>query len=339
MDIISNEITTMKKRKVRIAFVDSWEAKHPEGGLIYRLLKTKYDVELSDKPDYLFVGNLGEKHRKYSNCIKIECCGENVVPDFNAVDYAIGFDYLTFGDRYQRIPLYAFYSEYEALLCERTFNDAKLLSRDFCSFVVSNGGGNPLRKDFFEALSKYKKVSSGGRYLNNIELPEGVKDKCEFCSGFKFNIAFENSDSLGYTTEKIIQPLAWKVVPIYWGNPLIKKEINEHCFIHLQGYENMEEVIEQIIFLDQNDDEYLKVLKQDCFVSSEQYNYKRILMDFLDHIISQPINLAHRLNKYGHQATMAKEYAKCFDMIEKMPRALSGYYKFKKLIHDFWHHE
>ena len=62
-------------------------------------------------------------------------------------------------------------------------------------------------------------------------------------------------------------------------------------------------------------------------------------MDFLDHIISQPLNQARRLNKYGRQATMAKEYAKCFDMIERIPIALRAYYKIKRFINDFWSHE
>lgn len=86
-------------------------------------------------------------------------------------------------------------------------SDQELLNRKFCSFVVSNSQfSDPLRKRFFERLCKYKKVDSGGRYLNNIGGP--VRDKLAFCRGYKFNIAFENSSVDGYTTEKIMEAYA-----------------------------------------------------------------------------------------------------------------------------------
>lgn len=71
----------------------------------------------------------------------------------------------------------------------------------------------------FEALKKYKKVNSGGRYLNNIG--RAVVDKIQFESRHKFSICFENSSYPGYTTEKIIEAFAAKTIPIYWGNPCV----------------------------------------------------------------------------------------------------------------------
>lgn len=45
----------------------------------------------------------------------------------------------------------------------------RLLERKFCSFVVSNGFNcDKEREIFFKLLNTYKKIDSGGRFLNNI---------------------------------------------------------------------------------------------------------------------------------------------------------------------------
>ena len=76
----------------------------------------------------------------------------------------------------------------------------------FCSMVVSNAQvSNPIRERFFRLLSEYKQVDSGGRLWNNVGGP--VADKQKFIGGYKFNIAFENSAVLGYTTEKIMDAI------------------------------------------------------------------------------------------------------------------------------------
>ena len=59
--------------------------------------------------------------------------------------------------------------------------------RKFCSFVVSNADAKPIRQHFFEKLSDYKKVDSGGRFMNNVGGP--VADKIDFHRQHKFVIA------------------------------------------------------------------------------------------------------------------------------------------------------
>ena len=167
------------RHKIKLKFVDSIWGASIEETLVYKLLAEEYDIELSnDDPDYLIDGGLGEEHWKYNDCVKICFVGENVVPDFNAFDYAIGFDYLSFEDRYIRIPLYAFYDCYtDVVEKRRKYSDEQLLKRDFCSFVVPNNSwASPKREYFFHELSKYKRVDSGGRHLNNIGEPGGGKE-------------------------------------------------------------------------------------------------------------------------------------------------------------------
>ena len=87
---------------------------------------------------------------------------------------------------------------------EISFQSVKELGdKKFCNFVYSNSGNcDPIREAFFHQLCKYKKVDSGGKYLNNIG--KAVGDKLQFIKDYKFTIAFENSSCSGLYYRKII---------------------------------------------------------------------------------------------------------------------------------------
>ncbi len=287
-------------KTIRLKFLDCWTGHQPEEDKYFEVLSKYFNVEISENPDYIIDEGLGHEHlsSKYDKCIKIISIGENCVPDFNLFDYAIGFDNLTLDDRYLRMPLFVFYSEF-AKLSNREFpSDDELLNSGFCSFVVSNGGGDPLRTEFFRELSKYKPVASGGRYLNNVG--GRVKDKNKFCSKFKFNIAFENSVSPGYTTEKIMQPYTVFSLPIYYGNPLVGDDFSIKSMIRVTSRNDVKRAIDEIIYLDTHDDAYLERLKASCMVHPVSW-YEEQFSAFLRNIFDKPIEESRRLVKYGMQ--------------------------------------
>ena len=77
-----------------------------KGVFTKKIVGDDYDTTInSEDPDYIIYSGFGNDHLKY-DCIRIFFTGECITPDFNECDYAIGFDRLTFGDRYARIPLY-----------------------------------------------------------------------------------------------------------------------------------------------------------------------------------------------------------------------------------------
>lgn len=206
------------EKEIRIYFADF----APMDGIkrrICAILEQKYRVILDSKnPQFVFYSVFGGEHIKY-DCVRIFYTGENIVPDFNFCDYAIGFCHLDFGERYLRYPLYLFYeSDYERALNKHRGISSEILRKKsrFCNFIVSNGSANPLRKEAFKAISKYKRVDSAGRLLNNIG--GAVQDKFAFQSECKFSICFENSSTEGYITEKLIQAAAARTIPIYWGD-------------------------------------------------------------------------------------------------------------------------
>ena len=299
------KIRSMNEKPIkRVRFVDFDPTFKPETSGIYKMLSKWYDVRIVKDPDYVISGALGYHHRKY-DCIKIEINEENQVVDFNTFDYGIGSDDLTFGDRYLRSPLYGTYGDYLSLYDRKFPSDAELLGRGFCSFVVSNGGfGTPVRRRFFERLSQYKKVDSGGRWMNNIGVP--VKDKLAFCKNYKFNIAFENSSSPGYTTEKLMQPLSVCSIPIYYGNPTVDKDFRMDCMVYVENDDDIERAVEEVIRLDNDDEAYLAKVKSPCLVHPERDHFVRQKEAFLKHIFDQPLAGARRLNCYGYQAVQLK---------------------------------
>ena len=50
------------KKHIRIKFVDFWDDFIPENNLFYQILAERYDVELSDEPEYLFYSVFGEEY-------------------------------------------------------------------------------------------------------------------------------------------------------------------------------------------------------------------------------------------------------------------------------------
>lgn len=273
-------------QKVKIDFSDFWKGFNKKNNYFYNLLSEDFHVEISSNPDFLFYSIFGKEHKKY-NCIKIFFSGENIGPNFNDCDYSMCFDWLD-DERHYRLPLYILYEGYYDLINKKV--DNLLINRKFCNFVVSNGS-NKIRNDFFLKLNKYKKVDSGGRFMNNIGYP--VIDKLKFQSEYKFSIAFENNayreTRIGYTTEKIMEPMKVNSIPIYWGNEWINREFNTESFVNYYDFENENDLIEYIIFLDKNDDKYLETLKKTWFVDNKipENNKKENIKKFLYKIINK----------------------------------------------------
>ena len=286
-------------KQIKIYFVDFWPKFNCEDNFIIKILQDYYDIIIEPKnPEYLFFSVFGFKNLKYKECIRIFYSMENVWADFNFCDYAISSQFIEIEDRHIRYPYYN-NCGFEHLLNKQPINKKKLLERKFCNFVYSNNNNaDPIRERFFYELSKYKKVDSGGRFLNNIGKP--VINKLDFIKDYKFTIAFENSSVLGYTTEKIVEPMVVDSMPIYWGNPNIEHDFNKKSFIYVNDFPSIEETIEEVIRLDNDDNAYLKKISEPWFLGSDYYSNKNKLTIFLTKIINQDKESARRLTNYGY---------------------------------------
>lgn len=326
-------------KKVRISLLDFWNDFDITRMKFYLILLERYDVEIVSKwqdADYVFYSCFGETHWEVSaEKIKIFFTAENITPDFNACDYAIGFDYLNFNDRFLRQSNY--YSVPKILDLQSIEKCSIPTKSSFCSFVVSNGFASEYRVKLFKALSKYKKVDSGGRFMNNIGSP--VIDKREFNSRYKFSICCENSSHPGYTTEKLYQAFEARTIPIYWGDPLVGKVFNTKALVNAHEYQSIDEVVKRVIEIDQNEELYHNMLREPIFVDEKESSISQQednLRHFLYNIFDQDIETAYRYNRHSTHFTYTNKMREICRLSKMSLNSLIAY-KIKSKIHSFLH--
>jgi len=106
----------------------------------------------------------------------------------------------------------------------------------FCAFLYSQQVS--YREAFYRSLSRYRPIDAPGRSMNNMPGIDPIpgqdvwKNKIAFLRAYKFVIAFENSSTPGYNTEKLTHAIEADCVPIYWGDREIGRSFNKRRFIN-----------------------------------------------------------------------------------------------------------
>ncbi len=238
--------------RVRLKFVGFWDDFDTQDNVFTRLLAQRYDVEISDDPDYIVYSYVGGRRKEFHryDCVRIFFTGENLPPDWNQCDWAFTFEY-TRHPRHFRLPLWGIYADPFSLVKPPDYDPDAVLARKqkFCAFVVSNPLC-PTRNAFFRKLSKYKAVDSGGKTLNTLGYR--VADKRAFLADYKFTIAFENELHPGYTTEKVMEPMLVDTIPIYWGDPLVGRDFDTRSFLSAHDSPSLDDLIDRVIEVDRN---------------------------------------------------------------------------------------
>lgn len=240
-----------------------------------------YEFEESPDADYLVATTfiylspeaLSDFYAKAPYYVTIlDLFAEAFVPDFNWVDYAIGMDRMSFGNRMIRLPLRM--DEFVDLNQCRNGVDAErefANKKHFCNFIYRNANAHPSRDALFHALCRYKMVHSLGDHLNNYKgdglfcgdgngeswLTSSIRMK----SDYKFTISFENALYPGYVSEKLLTTFMANSVPIYWGNPDIADEYNPEAFVNCHSFANISEVVDYVRYLDNTPEAYTAMLQ------------------------------------------------------------------------------
>ena len=331
----------MERPKIKIKFVDFGGTEEFYQPYFCNLIGSFAQVEISDHPDYIFYSTYGYEHLNY-DCIKIYYASEELEPDFNVCDYAIGYTDISFYDRYLHLPLFAYPASVEKTkkALYRNFDDQKVnQNRDkFCNFIYSNGKGDPFRAEVFHALSKYKHVDSAGRYLNNmgnIDIAGSryatnyEESKIKFLESYKFTIAMSNAQKFGYLDEKIFDAWLAGSVPIYWGDPKISEFFNPESFIDCTMCKTPEEVVEKVKEIDSSPEKYLAMQKAPITLCPEKIEYyfnEQRIVDFLKNIFLQEYFYARRVSN----GIWAKNHIKQRKLIAKIES--SALSKLKKKV-------
>lgn len=304
----------------------------PNKNYILDILKKHYHVEVCDDPDYVICGvlykgffNQGLYHQYILSYPKIRIMidGENLVPNYNLVDYSVCQYPIEYYDRNCYFPCGV-----EAFTNGRTFF-RELQNKDrnypinvldtkqyFASFIASHDSEYGIRGDFFKALNQRKRVESVGSYLNNM--PEGKTvnwldgSKVEFLKKCKFSLCFESTKHEGFITEKIVEAFYADTIPIYYGSSNIKEIFNPNAFIDISDYPDYDSAIDRVLEIENNDALYLEMLRQPIF-NDPGYPSKKYaeVEQFLCHIFDQPYENAFRRSRFSvaadHEGFMKRE--------------------------------
>ncbi|WP_285818257.1 glycosyltransferase family 10 domain-containing protein [Helicobacter bilis] len=356
----------MQKQQVKMRVLDWWNKDCEENfynNFFIQILQKKYDVVYSDKPDFILYGPFGYEHLKY-DCVRIFHTGENIRPDYNIADYSMDFDYIEFEDRHLRLP-HMFWVFCDEMRQKEMDNRISLLDKKekFCGFMVSNNALTDKRDMFFEALSKYKRVDSGGRWKNNMG--GNVDDKIEWLKSYKFNLCFENSSYPGYLTEKLFDAFLAGCVPIYWGDTslrvhktphnnkhnletkfnavthenddfdmqiphistsMLDYEINPKAFINAHNFPTFKDLIEEIKRIDNDSYAFESMLREPIFLNDFNPHefYATKIAAFLNRIVSQGAIQAKRRG----DGFLLKAYREFQSAIAENTQISSGFFSY-----------
>lgn len=293
-------------KTIKIGACDFWSPFEIRHSIFYDIIEMCGYTPIVDNtnPDILFYSVFGNSHANFKNPIKVWFSGENWgLPNFNECNFALS-GYFIDDERHFRCPLYLKYARnyiihgqymktYADLSFPRDRNKIKPKTK-FCNFVYSNCDpnreGTKFRVNFFNRLSEYKQVDSGGGCLNNIGYK--IPHKISFMQDYKFTIAMENSNQFngvyGYTTEKIFEPMLADSIPIYWGNPKINDDFNEKAFLNYHEYNDVDKLIERIIEIDNNDSLYDQYLSEPFIADYENspFNLEKLITFFKEKILN-----------------------------------------------------
>jgi len=289
--------------KIKVDFKYFPREASKEDNFFQNFSKKYFDTEISNTPDFVFFSTFtGEKTKNIpqleGNFEKIFWTGENIRIDMKKCDYAFGYEYEEEinSSNYMRLPLYAYYGAGKELIQKKNPEEIMKQKTRFCNYTYSKDAKE--RVDFFNELSKYKKIDAPGKSMNNsppimsqkyslilkpLRAIESLgkkyylssllsrhcgnwrQDIISFQKNYKFTVAFENSSYPGYTTEKIYHPMVAGSIPIYWGNPEIGRDFNTKSFVNWHEYNDSKKVADKVIELDQDNKKYFKMLEEPWF--------------------------------------------------------------------------
>lgn len=286
-----------KELKVKYVNIGCGFSAYP---MLYNILNKKYKiVEVNDNYDLLVVGAKYNSEAKFdpipfnNKALKFFYTDEAYLPsleDQKQYDLMLGFNYLD-KDNYIRLPLYyVYYLDKVATSFNRGICNPN--KKRFASFLVTNTSShNPLmnlpfdgveaRNSFFNSLSNYKRVDSGGPHLNNIGkiikkdfyLSDG--ETARWLNESKFTISFENQTYDGYMTEKPFLAYVSGTIPIYYGDKSSFKNMNKKAVIYAADFNNEAELIEYVKKVDNDDELYCKIWNKK-FIDNPEDNFEII---------------------------------------------------------------
>jgi hypothetical protein len=177
-------------------------------------------------------------------------------PRLRDPEYMAGFDYTMTYRRDSDIPFGYFGTWLPPLLLQPASpKDATAPA----AYFASSRYNQSKRHNYVQALMEQMDVHSYGRVLRNRQLDrdEGRLTKRATIARYRFTLAFENSITEDYVTEKLYDPLIAGSVPVYLGAPNVEEFVpGDHCYINVTDYDGPEHLARYLQWLDDHPEKY-----------------------------------------------------------------------------------
>lgn len=156
--------------------------------------------------------------------------------------------------------------------------------------IIEYFGQKELLKMYGRGWDNFKEIPSAWR--NKLESvikkisPQPVKNKLEVVSKCKFNLAIENLSYPGYVTEKILEAMIAKSIPVYLGAPDITDYVLKGCFIDIRDFKNLDALYEYMKNMTSEQAQRYFDCAQEFLTSEEnqkytEYGFSKLLADLV----------------------------------------------------------
>ncbi len=264
----------------------------------FRLFIEHYHLNPQKKPIVFFSVFGKREFTKFGKGkIKIFFSGESLQPNsftwcqpyrdycLDEMSLSLGYDTLPF-DNYYRFPVWIFYSWFkpsvsygEIKACIREINNKNYrlankqelkssANSQFAALLARHDKLTTVRGDLVRLLNQIQSVCCAGKYLHNTDelQTKYQNDKQEYLRQFRFNICPENSNSKGYTTEKIFDAIRAGCIPIYWGSEgCPEPEILNQDAILFYDPDNPDALLQQVRRLESDPEYYAEFISRPPF--------------------------------------------------------------------------
>lgn len=273
------------KPRLRLAFHDFWPEFDTASNFFVALLSNRFAVEVvADDSDLAIISVFGTRHQTARSHRTLFFTGENVRPPLDAFDMAVSFDRID-DPRHYRLPLYVAHAhdhmreEATSHFCQPLLppvapTKQEFAERKFCAFLYKNPNAER-RNNFFHALNSRRRVEAVGWHLNNTGsvVKMGWLPKIRVFSRYLFAFAFENSSHPGYLTEKILDVFQAGGVPLYWGDPDLRREVAEGSFIDVSRFPSDAAACAHILAVANDYDAYRRYRTTPPFLGTEEFHF------------------------------------------------------------------
>jgi GR25 family glycosyltransferase involved in LPS biosynthesis len=229
--------------------------------------------KLSDVDIYIMTDN--DNIINNNDSLKVVISGEPHDLNYDLFDIIIGSQIKKPNHIVIPIP-YTILSLNEHKLLDVKYNVA-FSDKKMCAFMYSVD--YPHRVEIFNKFNSRIKIDAMGKSCNNTNNAssrnvyndnETYQDiAVKIYSEYKFVLAIENKIKNGYNTEKLINPILANSIPIYYGSDDIFKIINRKRVICFNDFNNIDDLIDYIIQLSKNEEEYNKILNEKIFIRDD----------------------------------------------------------------------